>query len=285
MKDVSIDKVKDLPVMPEVASKVMNLKEGGIEVSFKDLESIIKVDLGLTSKILRIANSALYARQREITSLQMAITLLGFKNIRNLVLLVTASGMFPRMKKSLFHPRCWQQGIMSAFLSRALSVRCDKGSGAEEAFIAALLHDIGQPVLYDIDPEHYEQALAAEKLGALPLETIEEQMFGTNHRKIGGALLRKWNFPELYADVAEEHESLNITSRYKANVILVTVACLMAEKTLDKGLLPQKADLLGKLLPHTCLAGMDVDVLTQGYAGELSRDPLYQEYQNLFGAG
>jgi putative nucleotidyltransferase with HDIG domain len=271
--------------MPEVASKVMSLKEGGLEVSFKDLEGIIKVDLGLTSKILRIANSALYARQREITSLQMAITLLGFKNIRNLVLLVTASGMFPRMKKSLFHPRFWQHSIMSAFFSRALSVRCEKGSGAEEAFIAALLHDIGKPVLYDNDPEKYEQALAAEKAGTTPLETIEEQIFGTNHRKIGGALLRKWNFPELFADMAEEHESLNITSPHKASVMLATVACLMAEKIVDKGLPPYKLEILGSYLPHTCVAGMDVDVLAQGYAAELARDPLYQEYQNLFGAG
>lgn len=270
--------------MPEVAIKVMNLKGGGTEVSFKDLESIIKVDLGLTSKILRIANSALYARQREITSLQMAISLLGFKNIRNLVLLVTASGMFPRMKRSLFHPRFWKHSIMSAFLSRSLSVRCDKRSGAEEAFIAALLHDIGQPVLYDSDPEQYEQVLAAERLGAMPLETIEDMTFGTNHRKIGGALLRKWNFPELYADVAEEHESLNITSPNKAAVIMVTVASLMAEKIVDNALLPQKEETLLQFLPHTCLSGMDLDVLMKAYTGELASDPLYQEFRNLFGA-
>jgi putative nucleotidyltransferase with HDIG domain len=285
VSDSFVDKAKDLPVMPEVAAKVMNLKEGGREVSFKDLESIIKVDLGLTAKILRIANSALYARQREITSLQMAITLLGFKNIRNLVLLVTASGLFPRMKKSLFHPQFWQHGILTAFLSRALSLRCDRGSGAEEAFIAGLLHDIGQPVLYESDPESYERVLEAAKLGAMPLETIEDQTFGTNHRKVGGALLRKWNFPDFYADVAEEHESLNITSRHKAGIIIVSVAALLAEKSLEKQLLPHQADILAKLLPYTCLAGMDTDVLAQGYETEISRDPLYQEHKNLFGVG
>ena len=285
MNDAFIDKIRDLPVMPEVAAKVMNLKEGGREVSFKDLESMIKVDLGLTAKILRIANSALYARQREITSLQMAITLLGFKNIRNLVLLVTASGLFPRMKKSLFHPSFWQHGILSAFLSRALSVRCDKGSGAEEAFIAALLHDIGQPVLYENDPDTYEKALEASRLGAMPLVTIEDQMFGTNHRAVGGALLRKWNFPDFYADVAEEHESLNITSRHKSGIILVSVAALLAEQSIDKHLLPHKSEILSQLLPYTCVAGMEVDALAQAYSAEISRDPLYQEHRSLFGAG
>ena len=281
--DTFLDRAKDLPVMPEVASKVMNLKEGGKEISFKELEAIIKVDPGLMSRVLKIANSALYARQREITSLQMAITLLGFNNIRNLVLLLTASSMFPKMRKSGFHSGFWQHSILSAFLARGIAVRCQNAAGAEEAFISGLLHDIGQAVLYNSNPELYEQALEAEKLGSMTLETIEDQMFGANHRQIGGALLKRWNFPELYADAAEEHESLNIGSPHKNAIIVVSVADLFAEKITDSGLRPMKAALLAQLLPYTCLAGMDPDALPKGYSEELARDPLYQEYQRLFG--
>jgi putative nucleotidyltransferase with HDIG domain len=281
--DIFLDRVKDLPVMPEVAAKVMNLKEGGKEISFKELEGIIKVDPGLTSKVLKIANSALYARQREITSLQMAITLLGFNNIRNLVLLLTASSMFPRMRKSAFHAGFWRHCILSGFLARGLAIRCQKGAGAEEAFIAGLLHDIGQAVLYNGDPESYEQALKAERMGAMTLETIEEQMFGVNHRQLGGALLRRWNFPELYADAAAEHESPNINSPHKSAIITMSVACLFAEKIADNGLSPLKADILSQFLPYTCLAGMEIDALAKGYSEELARDPLYLEYQKLFG--
>jgi hypothetical protein len=96
-----IEQLKDIPVMPEVAAKVARLTEDRLEISFRELETIIKTDPGLTAKILKIANSALYARQREIKSLQMAITLLGFKNIKSLVLLITASGFFPRMRRAL----------------------------------------------------------------------------------------------------------------------------------------------------------------------------------------
>ena len=97
--------LKNLPVMPEVATRVMRIAEDKLDISFKELEEIIKLDPGLTVKILRIANSALYARQREIKSLQMAITLLGFKNIKSLVLLVAASNTFARYKKTAFYPR------------------------------------------------------------------------------------------------------------------------------------------------------------------------------------
>jgi len=271
--------------MPEVAARVMNLKEGGKEISFKELEGIIMVDPGLTSKILKIANSALYARQREITSLQMAITLLGFKNIRNLVLLLTASSMFPRMRTGSFHAGFWKHSILSAFLSRSLVVRCAKGAGAEEAFIAGLLHNIGQAILFNSAPEEYERALEGEKLGSMSLETIEEQFFGVNHRQLGGALLKKWNFPDLFVDVAEEHESQHITSPYKSTVILVSVACLISKMIADSGLRPMKAELLASYLPYTCLAGSDAGTLAQGYAADLAKDPLYQEYQGLFGAG
>jgi putative nucleotidyltransferase with HDIG domain len=285
MVDTFLDKVKDLPVMPEVTARLLNLKEAGMEISFRELEGIIKVDPGLTSRILKIANSALYARQREITSLQMAITMLGFNNIRNLVFLLTASGLFPRMRRSGFHAAFWKHAILSAFLSRSMTVRCARAAGAEEAFIAGLLHDIGQAVLFNNAPEEYERALETERLGAMSLESIEEQMFGVDHRRVGGALLKRWNFPELFADVAEEHESLNVTSPHKGAVILVSVACLTAEMISEPGAAARKTGLLAALLPYTCLAGNDPSTLAQAYAAELGRDPLYQEYQKLFGVG
>lgn len=161
-----LDRVKDLPVIPGVAAKLMNLEEGGIEISFKELEGILKVDPGLTSKLLKIANSALYARQREITSLQMAISLVGFKTIKSLVLVLTASSLFPQMKKSAFHARFWRYCILSAFLSRGITVRCYKAAEAEEAFIAGLLHDIGQAILYNSNPRTYEQALETSRQGS-----------------------------------------------------------------------------------------------------------------------
>jgi HD-like signal output (HDOD) protein len=277
-----LDRIRDLPVMPEVAAKVVNLTEGKLEISFKELEAIIKVDPGLTAKILKIANSALYARQREIKSLQMAITLLGFKNIKSLVLLITASNLFPRMRASPFHKAYWKHSILSAFLAKSLAIRCGRSDAAEEAFIAGLLHDIGQAALFTSSPAEYGQALEAEKLGALLLETIEEQMFGVTHRQIGGALLKKWNFPVPFVDVALEHETLNISSAHKGFVILVSTACILGEMLESGSLPPLKEDLFQQLLPYTCLSAAEVPGLAAAYAAELRRDRLFQEYQVLF---
>jgi putative nucleotidyltransferase with HDIG domain len=278
-----LDRIRDLPVMPEVASRVMNLAEGKLGISFKDLEAIIRVDPALTTKILKIANSALYARQREVSSLQTAITLLGFKNIKSLVLLISASNMFPRMQRTGFHTVYWKHSLVSAVLAKSLAVRCGRTEAAEEAFIAGLLHDLGQAALFTSAPEQYMQALEAEKLGALLLETIEEQLFGANHRQVGGALLRKWNFPAALVDVALEHETLNISSVHKSLVILVSVACLLAERIEAGSLVPLKEDLLLQLLPSTCVSPDDVPALAESYAAELAQDRVLQEYKVFFG--
>jgi HD-like signal output (HDOD) protein len=214
----------------------------------------------------------------------MAITLLGFKNIKSLVLLLTAANLFPRLQKSPFHHAFWRQSLLSAFLSRSLAARCGRGEMAEEAFIAGLLHDIGQAVLFSASPEEYLKAQEAAKLGALALETIEEQLFGVNHREVGGALLVRWNFPDLYADAAREHDTMNITSAHKQIVILVSAASLLAESIDSPGLSQAQQDLFAQLLPYTCLAGEDLASLTRAYAPELAQDKLLQEFQGLFDA-
>jgi HD-like signal output (HDOD) protein len=276
-----LERIKDLPVMPAVAAKVVNLAEGRIEISFKELEAIIKVDPGLTAKILKIANSALYARQKEIKSLQMAISLLGFKNIKSLVLLITASKLFPKLRNTPFHRMYWKHSTLSAFLSKSLALRCSRSDFAEEAFIAGLLHDIGQAVLISSAPEEYTKALEAEKLGALSLESIEEQAFGASHREIGGALLKKWHFPDIYADTAREHDTLNISSPHKPLIILVSAASLIAEAMETPVLIPRKEALFKQLLPYTCLPAGDVASFVQSYQSELTQLRLFQEYQNL----
>ncbi len=281
MVEEYLEKIKDLPVMPEVAQRVVNLTEGRMEISFKELESIIKEDPGLTAKILKIANSALYARQKEIKSLQMAISLLGFKNIKSLVLLIMASRLFPKMKNTSFHRTYWRHSTLSAFLSKSLSLRCSRSDFAEEAFIAGLLHEIGQAAMLSVSAEEYSKALEAAELKAMSLETIEEQMFATNHREVGGALLKKWNFPDIYVDVAREHETLNITSPHKPLIIIVSTACIIADGIESAELTREKQELFTQLLPYTCLPPGDIASYVQTYTAELTQLRLFHEYQNL----
>jgi putative nucleotidyltransferase with HDIG domain len=265
--------LKNLPVIPEVATKILSMTEEKLDISFRKLEELVKMDPGLTAKILKIANSALYARQREIKSLQTAITLLGFKNIKSLVILLTASGSFGRLAREEFYTFFWRHSLLSAFFARHLALRSGKAGIGEECFIAGLLHDIGHVAFFHTDREKYRQVVDQLLKGSAWVEGLEEMLFGFNHRTFGAALLEKWSFPDVYVDAAREHETLNL---------IVTAAALLAEMSRVGQLEPTQRELLGQVLPRISLGDADLEYYRQGFMIDLQKDPLFQEFSALF---
>jgi putative nucleotidyltransferase with HDIG domain len=275
--------LKKLPVIPDVASKIISIAEDKIDISFKELENIIKVDPSLTAKIMKIANSALYARQREISSLQMAITLLGFKNIKSLVLLVTASGSFQQHRNTEFYQIFWKHAVITAFLARHISLRSGRKESADEAFLGGLMHDIGQAAFFNADQAGYTELMKKAINESLKIEDLEEAAYGVDHRQVGASVLENWNFPPRYVDIAREHTSPNITSEHKAVIIILSLADLLTE-ILGFGFgTPGKEELLAGFLPHTSLTEADVSYYRTGFMADLKKDSLFHECQTVCG--
>jgi putative nucleotidyltransferase with HDIG domain len=275
--------LKTMPIMPDVATKILSIAEDKLDISFKELEGIIKVDPSLTAKVLKIANSAMYARQREIKSLQMAITLLGFKNLKSLVLLVTASGTLARERNDSFYQYFWKHSILTAFLARHMAIRCNRKDATEDCFVAGLLHDIGQVAFYNAGKERYQPVVAALVGGKTRVEQIEHGIYGTDHREIGASLLKQWSFPDLYVDTAREHQSLNITSPHKATIFIVSAADLV-EQLIRVGVLDGDSDrLLAELIERTELTDKDIEYYKSSFMGDMRTDPLFLECRSLFG--
>ena len=276
--------MNDFPVIPSVASKIMAIAEDNIEISFKELERIISIDPMLTTKILKIANSALYARQSEIKNLQMAITLLGFKKIKSLVILLTASKFSRELKNREILAVFWRHSIATAFIAKYIMIRKKWRKDEETAFTAGLLHDIGQVALFQRYPEKYKVFLSDQsELGSLEQrEQMEQSLFDTNHRILGGYILKKWNFPPVYVDTAEEHGSINVKSVYKNSIYAVTLADLITERTgfgqggtFDESLIMTISEYLD-------LDNDDIMFLVNDSMTALGNDPLFQECQLLF---
>jgi putative nucleotidyltransferase with HDIG domain len=275
--------LKTLPIIPEVARKIMGMAEEKLDISFKQLEDIIKVDPGLTAKILKVANSALYARQREITSLQMAITLLGFKNIKSLVLLVTASNVFLKLKRVALYGRFWRHSLYTAFLARHVAARSGQKELSDDVFVAGILHDIGQVALLNSDQSGYELLVQESDRDAVPLDELENRAFGIDHKELGASLLERWFFPRLLVDVAREHGNLTISSSHKNAIIVVAVADLLSEIWGFGYGTPDREERLSSLLPHSGLDNDDLNYYNSQGQGDLQQDPLFLEYQEILG--
>ena len=283
MKEGFEQYLKTMPIIPDVAARILSIAEDKLDISFKDLEEIIKVDPSLTAKILKIANSAMYARQREIKSLQMAITLLGFKNLKSLVLLLTASGALAGSRSDPFFQYFWKHSILTAFLARHVATRCNRKDAAEDCFIAGLLHDIGQVAFYNADRQRYQPVVAALEQGGSTVEQIEAGIYGADHREIGASLLARWSFPDLYVDAAREHQSLNITSPHKALIFIVSTADLIGELIRAGSLDPDSSQLLAGLIERTELGENDLQYYQSSFMADMQKDLLFQECRSLFG--
>jgi HD-like signal output (HDOD) protein len=147
--------------------------------------------------ILKIANSVLYGRPKEVSSLESAITVLGFDEIQNIVLsksvLNSFGTVFKRNDQTI--KKFWDHSFTCALAGRIIAEHFSISSPGR-FFIGGLIHDIGKLALLLTLPEDY----AAEKWldGFSELEKLEEEksLFTITHEEVGAQLLKKWDFPE-----------------------------------------------------------------------------------------
>lgn len=154
----------------------------------------ISYEAPLVARILRLVNSPFYGLARKVTSVQMAIGIIGNKTLQELVMLLLGSSTFAKqISGSFFARKIWEHSIAVAVLSREIAERM-KMRGTEETFICGLLHDIGKFMLLRHDTEGYA-ALLRDSRGAEP-RRWEREAYGYDHAEIGALVARRWGIED-----------------------------------------------------------------------------------------
>jgi putative nucleotidyltransferase with HDIG domain len=199
--------------MPTIAAKVMQIVNDP-HSSAEDVAKFISRDVALTSKVLRLANSAFYGIPRTISSVNSAIVILGFNTIRSLVLSASVLKVFPAKPGLVAFDRkaFWKHSFMVGIASRMVAqiYRRKKLVDMETAFSAGLLHDVGKIILEQFSNDDYLPVLKAAKERALPLVMVEKSMLGMSHADVSGMLVDKWQMPnELKVPIVNHHSPLD----------------------------------------------------------------------------
>ncbi|MFH0974775.1 MAG: HDOD domain-containing protein [Spirochaetota bacterium] len=279
--------IKEIPVMSQVATKVLQFQEDNLEISFKELEKIILQDPAITARILKVANSAMYSRQREITNLQQAISLLGFKMIKSMILLVCASNIYSRNRKKFRDipesmttkssaMELWRHLVLTAFIARHIAVKYKLEDKKEDIFIEGLLHDIGRIILMANQTELFEKFL--QEMLANPdadVLLIEQNVFGYNHLEVGKVVLNKWNFPDELVDVIFQHHSVNADSPYKISINIVALANLYARILVKESLSPSDLEKKNSYLKTLSLTENDDIYYSSKFMDDIQKEELY----------
>ncbi len=192
----------ELPPISSSAMRVATLTQD-LNTSTKRIADTIGYDPTLAARLLRAANSALYAPERPITALPQAVSTLGNSSIHMLVMMYSAAEAFTgNNRRSPVEWALWEHsvavGIGARELSQMLGMR-----GGEEAFLCGLLHDIGKLLLLRHDAKIYAEVNEGASEGQL-LER-EHAMYGYTHAQIGALVAKRWGLPEQISYVIYHH--------------------------------------------------------------------------------
>jgi putative nucleotidyltransferase with HDIG domain len=192
--DEIVAKIVNLPSLSAVVMELLNnLDQDDADIAI--LAKKVSHDQALTAKTLSLANSAGCGTQAKITTIQQAISFLGFKTVRNLITTAAMTSCFPDHGYSSFDNRAyWRHSIATAVCAKVLARHLRLNQ--DIAFTGGLLHDIGRLVLVTHFPLQYEHVLAYRAAHDCHWLDAERAVLGQDHVTTGLALAAHWNFSD-----------------------------------------------------------------------------------------
>jgi len=193
----------DLPTIPVVLAQILAVVSGE-KSSARDLVEVIEHDQALTSRVLKLANSALFGLSREVSTVPRAVILVGFNTVRNLALGVKVwdalmvGGGQRGMVEAL-----WHHSALVAATAKLVAGRI-QGVDPEVGFTSGLLHDVGKLVLsLKLGMRYWTLVGAAEDCTSG--HRIERKQLGLDHAQVGGWLLEAWHLPTPIVTAVRDH--------------------------------------------------------------------------------
>jgi HD-like signal output (HDOD) protein/CheY-like chemotaxis protein len=192
-----VSNMDSIPSLPSLYVEIMEEIQSP-NASIQRVGKIISKDMGMTTKILQLVNSAFFGLRRHVSSPSQAATLLGLDTIRALVLSVHIFTHFDSRKPSaLSLERVWKHSFLTAGFAKAIAEEeRQKQVLIDDSFMAGLLHDLGKLILSINFPEQYGEAQAAAKDRNIFLWEAEREIFSTSHSEVGAYLIGLWGLPD-----------------------------------------------------------------------------------------
>ncbi len=227
-----LQKSELIPSLPEVVTEVMRLlNDSGVKVS--DFEKPLQNDAPIVARMLRVVNSPLYGLSRHITSIKEAVTVLGFRSLRSLVLAAGTANYLERNFSCYGHNEkgLWNHSLCVASAAKFLAQHTKQSADfREEIFVAGLLHDIGKlllgPYLVNENVNWAEETKACHE--------VEISKLGLDHQEAGAMVAAKWNLsPMVQAVLCYHHgdgDKTKAPEEYRTPLAIVRLADAFAHE-------------------------------------------------------
>jgi putative nucleotidyltransferase with HDIG domain len=196
----------------------------------EELGAILQLDPILTARLLQLANSAYFGTAVPAETVKDAIFRLGVKQTRDLVYGISAKNAFDGVTNTLVsNEEFWKHCLICAISAQTIA-KTVKIHSPDTLFTAGLLHDIGDLILFTLEPEGSTEALKVnvDDYDGSDQSSAEISIFGFDHAEIGGKLAQQWGFPEVLRTCIANHHKPSEEHDFSQQVAVISVANTIA---------------------------------------------------------
>ncbi len=174
------------------------------KASSKDIARVVSSDPALSANVLKIVNSPIIGLRNKVSDLVLAISLLGYNQIRDIALEISVSQAL-NAKQNAQMMRLWKHSFYCGKISEIIAASLGRMAG--EAFTMGLLHDIGKILLAYANYDAFETSLNNYRYqrGKVLHWQSEQATIGLTHAEIGGLACVRWQLPDLFYRVIWYH--------------------------------------------------------------------------------
>lgn len=192
------------------------------------IAAILSEDSSLSARLLRLANSAMYSFPSRVETVSRAVTIIGTKQLRDLVLATSVIEIFRHIPQHYVNMETfWRHSIAAGIGARVIATY-RREANVERFYVLGLLHDIGRLVMYLQIPQLAHQAIELSAHEPQSLFLAERQLLGFDHAAVGTALLDSWKLPASLQEGVGCHHTPYLASRYPEDAATVHVADIIA---------------------------------------------------------
>ncbi|HEX3135397.1 MAG TPA: HDOD domain-containing protein [Planctomycetota bacterium] len=219
---------QQVPALPLTFQRIQELVSNPRSTN-NQLAEAVGADQGLTTRILRLANSSFYGLAARVDTISQAVALIGTRQVRDLALATAVVDVFKDIPAGALDGHgFWEHSLAVGSASRLIAAKRHERE-TERYFVAGLLHDIGLVVMASQMPERVAVNLLSAREAQQPLTVIERRELGFDHAEVGGMVIEHWCLPPAMSEVATHHHHLLTSARHLHDCATIHLADVLVD--------------------------------------------------------
>ena len=220
--------------LPDIYVKLKGLIDDP-DYTMAEVAYLVGSDPGMATRFLRVVNSPLNRRVRQIETVSHAVSLLGIRQVHDIVLSASVTAAFEGIQTGVMNmKKFWERSFYCAVMTQQLALECEIME-SDRFFVFGLLHDIGHLFMYLAIPEESQQAILNAKKLDQPLYQMERKLLGFDYAKVGGYVMRQWDLPKSLQAVTCFHPEPGKANQFALETAFLHLSSLLVQADLEAG--------------------------------------------------